>query len=1484
MSSLALTPVEQVARYVFLMRSFVEKLGGKVNDNIHSLKDNNMDINKVNKDTDSNSLQNKQNLRKKINLNFSLENIDLSSNLDDTIDCFAETLSILGIFAEMQKDRPLFVIQPPRSPLPDLLDKGGVTSIRGAKRKLVDELLENYLKAHPKNQDQLLDILDGYLIGDERAAWTGTVSSTACTFTSSEGGIHYDKCDGNGDFNVNDESLMMQTFSSDVWHVLQSLPPHPRIYTKLMELGGAVMQSNSAIDRDGTLSPTPASFRALFDTTQPFRLLYTLQIVDSLLTCESMHTQNLSSSRKVSRPIVSNISRIHKVALSWTLEFIGIGGPEYIVDLLYTMCEKTDKNTSKTCEDCKADPKERRFVSKLQLPFNVDKEGFLTVMMRSDVSMLTISILLRILHKLLLVDPLYVVIFYENNCDSLTSPTGAATESKASSGGSRLFRRSKERDKIEAPAPSIAGCLGASSVPSGLVTSFIDIPKLIQVVLRASCRILEDVVSPSNEICSDAACLQLLCQHVILLVFGLSNVSLRSGGPSIEYICVGEDCTPDDNFFGSTLQMTQRFLTMACVEISSNPLRVASCRQLLHSLVSVIEQTDQIETSNAILDFWLDFFVSLLPKDEIDPRHEQLSALVGSIIYLRSSADTQILLPRFASRLMLVHPIPSVSSDFAAYIETDGSLYMSSDLSVQSLSFAEGDDSAAGCLCVVASLIATNDVSLDNDILFPLIEFIFQKCLLPSSTSDKTDFAVPLCRSAVARRLAYRTLIALCQDRSTNMSYLLQRMQESNELEKSENFTTWNYDPTAFMKRQKFVGLTNQGATCYINSFLQQLFLTKEFTDEFLSIENEVKTEEVQCDDQNKPPRNGSDEIIYQLKILLGSLSMSSKAIYDTIPFCKSLRDFDGNPINLAEQKDMVEFANSLFDTLENDKNCKKLLSSTFQGKLVYTIESTECDYRSEREEPFYIITAEVKNKPSLEASFQLFVEPELLSGDNKIQVDATATEAAHKVEANRRCSFRDLPNTLIIHLKRFDFDLETLDMKKLNDAFAFPRDLDMLPYCEEGLNESKGIVTAGEKRDTSYYKYSLKGIVAHIGAINSGHYYSFIQHDDDASYGANDSSTWSEFNDSRVNPFNPNLIPAECFGGAQDKLGRPIAPTNNVYGTTGIESQSVPYRQHNAYMLVYQRKNKMVYDKQNQSSGEITMTKYEKPRMSKKLYQDLLHANMSMLRDRLIISKMHFQFIWMLVNSCSPSRAHKGEIMTVECRCSLVLSVLKFTLEIATRCGAEECVLSLLNVTEKIIQHDDSGDIAQRVLEEVKVKEMEKVIDSEGGIEIKNSDGENHDDVSLLDQCHPWIREMLILCPNNVYMHSFYRLIFICVNKVAKTGYSLRSDMQAEVIAVAVAEGVSEQTEQEKSGVLATDFASAPKFLTDVFDSAAFVAHSLVPCIKNEYRTKCVDVTRDSSVDSLYNLFNQLLVIMETVSTANKSLLCPWFVVTFVQ
>jgi hypothetical protein len=43
-----------------------------------------------------------------------------------------------------------------------------------------------------------------------------------------------------------------------------------------------------------------------------------------------------------------------------------------------------------------------------------------------------------------------------------------------------------------------------------------------------------------------------------------------------------------------------------------------------------------------------------------------------------------------------------------------------------------------------------------------------------------------------------------------------------------------------------------------------------------------------------------------------------------------------------------------------------------------------------------------------------------------------STTYAGRKVEALRRCTFRELPPTLIIHLKRFEFNLETMDRKKV--------------------------------------------------------------------------------------------------------------------------------------------------------------------------------------------------------------------------------------------------------------------------------------------------------------------------------------------------------------------------------------------------------------------------------------------------------------------
>ena len=61
------------------------------------------------------------------------------------------------------------------------------------------------------------------------------------------------------------------------------------------------------------------------------------------------------------------------------------------------------------------------------------------------------------------------------------------------------------------------------------------------------------------------------------------------------------------------------------------------------------------------------------------------------------------------------------------------------------------------------------------------------------------------------------------------------------------------------------------------------------------------------------------------------------------------------------EQKDINEFAGMLFDKLESNKECSALLSRTIKGKILWRTRSIETPYKSDREENFFMVTAEVK-------------------------------------------------------------------------------------------------------------------------------------------------------------------------------------------------------------------------------------------------------------------------------------------------------------------------------------------------------------------------------------------------------------------------------------------------------------------------------------------------------------------------------------------
>jgi ubiquitin carboxyl-terminal hydrolase 34 len=160
------------------------------------------------------------------------------------------------------------------------------------------------------------------------------------------------------------------------------------------------------------------------------------------------------------------------------------------------------------------------------------------------------------------------------------------------------------------------------------------------------------------------------------------------------------------------------------------------------------------------------------------------------------------------------------------------------------------------------------------------------------------------------------------------------------------------------------------------------------------------------------------------------------------------------------------------------------LLKEVYGGMLVQKIESKECTHTSQRDEGFFSIQCEVKGKKSLDESLRLYVEGEALDGENKYYCD-TCKEHVSAMKRyqcvcflNSRTCIKSLPNSLIIHLKRFDFDRDTMRRVKLNDQFEFPLNLDMAPYLETNLDLRKeGIGGESTPNVDSQHMYRLSGI-----------------------------------------------------------------------------------------------------------------------------------------------------------------------------------------------------------------------------------------------------------------------------------------------------------------------------------------------------------------------------------------------------------------------
>ena len=455
-----------------------------------------------------------------------------------------------------------------------------------------------------------------------------------------------------------------------------------------------------------------------------------------------------------------------------------------------------------------------------------------------------------------------------------------------------------------------------------------------------------------------------------------------------------------------------------------------------------------------------------------------------------------------------------------------------------------------------------------------LLDLLFDVCLFNVPTISAKNTAA-LCTSRTARRAVFDVFRCLAEKSVNIRAVILERVESFRMTVRAHFEETLSHpssppedgkagedvinservfplatdeDLTKNLDRNAtgYVGLKNQGATCYMNATLQVLNLDPVFRQLVHEVDGKALMRRIvekknQEEKESSPEaaaaaegrggrggggddQKGEEKDLYSAEALMEDADASKLSVLTELQKCLlylqegRMHYYDARPLVMASktlnllndvlhQNDVRDYADKLMDRLEEalalqdsakkeadrseepaeQASKSKSTDSEQEGKRLGALQSIftsrfkgiwatethrlgdnipEEHAVSSRTEPFFALAATIKNHSggvggkqpfftNLEESLVDSVKGERMEGENQLNCDFLPRgDDGKTVKCNgvRRMFIEKLPEVMLIHLKRFEYDVSTYNIAKVKQKFEFPMSLNMFRYTRAGV------------------------------------------------------------------------------------------------------------------------------------------------------------------------------------------------------------------------------------------------------------------------------------------------------------------------------------------------------------------------------------------------------------------------------------------------